>query len=131
MRGYRRVLRRLIATITDGDFSPNDVGSSLCSLTRNLLCRAAAMNRFLAVCLLIVSAVLAGCASHPSPELRPYSAEETKQLALEALSRRGLSFDEYQQQRAALTGQPQKSFGFDRQGEMNAERDVVLHGRPS
>ncbi|EZP66765.1 hypothetical protein ACQKMW_23045 [Pseudomonas sivasensis] len=89
------------------------------------------MNRFLSVCLLIVSAVLAGCASHPSPELRPYSAEETKQLALEALSRRGLSFDEYQQQRAALTGQPQKSFGFDRQGEMNAERDVVLHGRPS
>ncbi|MBA2932250.1 hypothetical protein G9Q86_27285 [Pseudomonas sp. CCUG 57209] len=89
------------------------------------------MNRFLSVCLLIVSALLAGCASHPSPELRPYSAEETKQLALEALSRRGLSFDEYQQQRAALTGQPQKSFGFDRQGEMNAERDVVLHGRPS
>ncbi|WP_447095669.1 hypothetical protein [Pseudomonas sp. CF10PS3] len=89
------------------------------------------MNLFLSVCLLIVSAVLAGCASHPSPELRPYSAEETKQLALEALSRRGLSFDEYQQQRAALTGQPQKSFGFDRQGEMNAERDVVLHGRPS
>ncbi|MFY0751072.1 hypothetical protein [Pseudomonas sp. NFX5] len=89
------------------------------------------MNRFLAVCLVIVSAVLAGCANHPSPELRPYTAEESKQLALEALSRRGLSFDEYQQQRAALTGQPQKSFGFDRQGEMNAERNVVLHGRPS
>ncbi|MFL9673483.1 MULTISPECIES: hypothetical protein [Pseudomonas] len=89
------------------------------------------MNRFLAVCLVIVSAILAGCASHPSPELRPYTAEESKQLALEALSRRGLSFDEYQQQRAALTGQPQKPFGFDRQGEMNAERNVVLHGRPS
>ncbi|QDG59636.1 DUF547 domain-containing protein [Pseudomonas sp. NIBRBAC000502773] len=89
------------------------------------------MNRFLAVCLVIVSAVLAGCASHSSPELRPYTAEESKQLALEALSRRGLSFDEYQQQRAALTGQPQKPFGFDRQGEMNAERNVVLHGRPS
>ncbi|WP_053128737.1 hypothetical protein [Pseudomonas sp. MIACH] len=89
------------------------------------------MNRFLAVCLLIVSSVLAGCAGSPSPELRPYTAEESKQLALEALSRRGLSFDEYQQQRAALTGQPHKSFGFDRQGEMNAERNVVLHGRPS
>ena len=89
------------------------------------------MNRFLAVCLLLVTAVLAGCATHPSPELRPYSAEESKQLALEALSRRGLSFDEYQQQRAALTGQPQKSFGFDRRGEMNAERSVTLHGRPS
>ncbi|MGU9856851.1 hypothetical protein [Pseudomonas sp. LF245] len=89
------------------------------------------MNRFLVVCLLLVTAVLAGCATHPSPELRPYSAEESKQLALEALSRRGLSFDEYQQQRAALTGQPQKPFGFDRRGEMNAERSVTLHGRPS
>jgi len=89
------------------------------------------MHRFLAVCLLLATAVLAGCATHPSPELRPYSAEESKQLALEALSRRGLSFDEYQQQRAALTGQPQKPFGFDRRGEMNAERSVTLHGRPS
>ncbi|ONH50071.1 hypothetical protein SAMN04490182_1137 [Pseudomonas cedrina] len=89
------------------------------------------MNRFLAVCLLIVSSVLAGCATHPAPELRPYTAEETRQLALEALSRRGLSFDEYQQQRAALTRQPQKPFGFDRQGEMNAERSGTLQGRPS
>lgn len=89
------------------------------------------MNRFLAVCLLVVSALLAGCAAHPSPELRPYTAEESKQLALEALSRRGLSFDEYQQQRAALNGQPQKPFGFDHGGEMNAERSVILHGRPS
>ena len=89
------------------------------------------MNRFLAVSLLLVTSVLAGCASHPAPELRPYTAEETLQLALESLSRRGLSFDEYQQQRAALLGQPQKPFSFDRQGEMNAERSVVLHGRPS
>lgn len=89
------------------------------------------MNRFLAISLLLVSSVLAGCATHPSPELRPYTVEETKQLALEALSRRGLSFDEYQQQRAALTAQPPKPFGFDRQGEMNAERSVSLLGRPS
>ncbi|OYU05324.1 MAG: hypothetical protein CFE47_21845 [Pseudomonas sp. PGPPP1] len=89
------------------------------------------MNRFLAVALLFVTAVLAGCATHPSPELRPYTGQESKQLALEALGRRGLSFDEYQQQRAALMGQPQKSYGFDRQGEMNAERSVTLHGRPS
>ena len=89
------------------------------------------MNRLLAISLLLATAVLAGCASHPSPELRPYTAQETQQLELEALSRRGLSFDEYQQQRAALTGQPQKPFGFDRQGEMNAERSVTLHGRPS
>jgi len=71
------------------------------------------------------------CEPSIAGNLRPYTAEESKQLALEALSRRGLSFDEYQQQRAALTGQPQKPFGFDRQGEMNAERNVVLHGRPS
>lgn len=89
------------------------------------------MNRLLAISLLIASAVLAGCATHPSPELRPYTAQETKQLALEALSRRGLSFDEYQQQRAALTGQPQKSYGFDHEGEMNAERSVALKDRPS
>lgn len=89
------------------------------------------MNRLLAVALLLVTSVVAGCATHPAPELRPYSVEESRQLALEALSRRGLSFDEYQQLRAALLGQPQKSYSFDRQGEMNAERSVTLHGRPS
>lgn len=89
------------------------------------------MNRLLAVALLLVTSVVAGCATHPAPELRPYSVEESRQLALEALSRRGLSFDEYQQQRAALLGQPQKSYSFDHQGEMNAERSVTLHGRPS
>ncbi len=89
------------------------------------------MNRFVAVALLLVTSVLAGCATHPSPELRPYTAQETRELALEALSRRGLSFDEYQRQRAALTGQAQKPFGFDRQGEMNAERNATLQGRPS
>ncbi|AZF15334.1 hypothetical protein [Pseudomonas sp. R3-18-08] len=89
------------------------------------------MNRSLAVSLMLVTAVLAGCATHPAPELRPYTEQETRQLALEALSRRGLSFDDYQQQRAALTGQPQKTFGFDHQGEMNAERNVALKDRPS
>jgi len=89
------------------------------------------MNRLLAVSLLLAVSVLAGCASHVSPELRPYTAEETKELALEALNRRGLSFDEYQMKKAALLGQPQKSYGFDSQGEMNAERAVHLHGRPS
>ncbi len=89
------------------------------------------MNRSLAVLLLLVTAVLAGCATHTAPQLRPYTAQETRQLALEALSRRGLSFDDYQQQRAALTRQSPKPIGFDRQGEMNAERSVKLLGRPS
>lgn len=89
------------------------------------------MNRLLVVSLLLATSVLAGCATHPSPELRPYSAEESKELAMEALNRRGLSFDEYQQKKAQLNGQPQKVFGFDHQGEMNAERKVVLDGRAS
>ncbi|MBU6961613.1 hypothetical protein KRR23_28245 [Pseudomonas sp. CVAP len=89
------------------------------------------MNRLLVTSLILVASVLAGCASHPAPELRPYTAEETKELALEALNRRGLSFDEYQAKKAELLGQPQKAFGFDQQGEMNAARGVSLHGHAS
>ncbi|WP_439878217.1 hypothetical protein [Pseudomonas prosekii] len=89
------------------------------------------MNRLLTVSLLLAISVLAGCASHVSPELRPYTAEETMELAMEALNRRGLSFDEYHAKKAELLGQPQKTFGFDSQGEMSAERAVHLHGRPS
>lgn len=89
------------------------------------------MNRLLAVSLLLAATVLAGCANQPGPESRPYTAEESHELALEALNRRGLSFDEYQQKKAELQGAPQKAFGFDHQGEMNAERGLVLHGRAS
>ncbi|MHC8406501.1 MULTISPECIES: hypothetical protein [unclassified Pseudomonas] len=89
------------------------------------------MKTLLATSLMLAVSVLSGCATHVSPELRPYTAEETRQLALEALNRRGLSFDEYHSRKAALIGEPQKSFSFDKQGEMNAERAVQLHGRPS
>lgn len=91
------------------------------------------MKSLLATFLLLAVSVLAGCASHVSPELRPYTAEETRELALEALNRRGLSFEEYHAKKAELLGQPQptKSVSFDKQGEMNAERTVQLHGRPS
>ncbi|CAB1403574.1 MULTISPECIES: hypothetical protein [Pseudomonas] len=89
------------------------------------------MNRLLTVSLLLAVSVLAGCAGHVAPELRPYTAEESRELALEALNRSGLSFDEYHAKKAALLGQPQKSYGFDQQGEMSAERAVQLHGRPS
>lgn len=54
------------------------------------------MKPLIATLLLLTVSVLAGCASQPAPELRPYTAEETQELALEALNRRGLSFDEYQ-----------------------------------
>lgn len=53
------------------------------------------MNRLLTVSLMLAVSVLAGCAGHVSPELRPYTAEESRELALEALNRSGLSFDEY------------------------------------
>ncbi|MHC8301010.1 hypothetical protein [Pseudomonas sp. ZS1P83] len=89
------------------------------------------MKPLIATFLLLAISVLAGCASHVSPELRPYTAEETKELALEDLNRRGLSFEEYHAKKAQLLGQPQESFSFDKQGEMNAEHAVQLHGRPS
>ncbi|MFJ2691889.1 hypothetical protein [Pseudomonas sp. NPDC087336] len=89
------------------------------------------MKPLIATFLLLAVSVLAGCASHVSPELRPYTAEETRELALEALNRRGLSFDEYHAKKAELLGEPRKTFGFDKQGEMNAERTVQLHGRQS
>jgi acyl-[acyl carrier protein]--UDP-N-acetylglucosamine O-acyltransferase len=89
------------------------------------------MKPLIATFLLLAVSVLAGCASHVSPELRPYTAEESKELALEALNRRGLSFEEYHAKKAELLGQPQKSSSFDNHGEMNAERTVQLHGRPS
>ncbi|MBA1378372.1 hypothetical protein [Pseudomonas brassicacearum] len=88
------------------------------------------MNRILTVLLLLTATVLSGCASS-SPELRPYTAEETRELALEALNRRGLSFEEYHAKKAELLGPSQKNVGYDERGEMNAERTVQLPGRPS
>ncbi len=70
------------------------------------------MKSLLATFLLLAISVLAGCASHVSPELRPYTAEETRELALEALNRRGLSFDEYHAKKAELLGQPAKIVQF-------------------
>lgn len=63
------------------------------------------MNRSITFSMLLVIAALAGCASAPGPEQRPYTAEETHELALEALNRRGLSFDEYHHQKTLLQRQ--------------------------
>ncbi|QIH11947.1 MULTISPECIES: hypothetical protein [Pseudomonas] len=82
------------------------------------------MKAFPVALLLLVSSVLAGCASPQAPELRPYTVEETRELALEALNRRGLSFDEYQQKKAELAGH---SAAFDTQGEMSAQRNLSRH----
>ncbi|MFJ4050596.1 hypothetical protein [Pseudomonas hunanensis] len=60
-----------------------------------------ALARQLSATLVIFAiALISGCASHP--ELRPYTAEETRQLQLEALQRRGLSLDNYEQQRRVI-----------------------------
>jgi hypothetical protein len=85
------------------------------------------MNRLLAPSLLIVLAVLAGCASHP--EERGYTAEERHELALEALSRRGLSYDEYQQQRARIEREQPAGYGYEGMGEVNADRGAMHHDR--
>ena len=49
------------------------------------------MNRLLTVSLMLAVSVLAGCAGHVSPELRPYTAEESRELGLEALNRSPIS----------------------------------------
>jgi len=59
------------------------------------------MKTALAFSLAVLTAALAGCADN-HPETRGYSVEEQHELALENLSRRGLSFDEYQRERARI-----------------------------
>ncbi|MDE1165387.1 MAG: hypothetical protein PW845_08320 [Pseudomonas sp.] len=85
------------------------------------------MNRLLASSLLIALAILGGCANHP--EERGYSAAETRELALEQLSRRSLSFDDYQQQRARIEREQPASFGYEGMGEVSADRGALQHGR--
>lgn len=59
------------------------------------------LARLLSAALAVLAiAISSGCASHP--EQRPYTAEETRQLQLEALQRRSLSLDEYERQRRMI-----------------------------
>ncbi|OCX25704.1 hypothetical protein [Pseudomonas graminis] len=89
------------------------------------------MNRLLVLSLLLCASLLAGCAAGNHPELRAYSAEETHQLALEDLNRRGLSYDEFQARKARLIEQPQlqRAHAFDNRGEVNAEVSVASKAR--
>lgn len=89
------------------------------------------MNRFALALSLFSTVSLAGCATPPGPQARPFTVQESQELALEALNRRGLSFDEYQRKRAELLKPAAPHLGFDRQGEMNADRSAVLRSRPS
>ncbi len=89
------------------------------------------MNRLLAFALLVSVTVVSGCAAGNHPELRAYTAEETRQLALEDLNRRGLSYDEYQARKARLMAQPQlqTSQAFDADAQVSAEVSNTLPAR--
>ncbi|MCQ2997378.1 hypothetical protein NLO88_20885 [Pseudomonas syringae] len=85
------------------------------------------MNRIYAFALLLTVAVVSGCSTHHAVELRPYTAQETHQLALEDLNRRGLTFDEYQIAKAKLLAEPQMQAvrAFDNRGEISADNAEV------
>lgn len=89
------------------------------------------MNRLLAFAMLLSVAVVSGCAAGNHPELRPYTAEETHQLALEDLNRRGLPYDEYQARKNQLMAQPQiqQAPEFDTRGEFNAQVNAPTKAR--
>ncbi|WP_044343473.1 hypothetical protein [Pseudomonas meliae] len=87
------------------------------------------MNRMLALALVLTFtvALLSGCSTHNAVEQRPFSAEESHQLALEDLNRRGLSFDEYQARKAQLMADPQaqQAREFDDKGEASVDLNVT------
>ncbi|WP_296262393.1 MULTISPECIES: hypothetical protein [unclassified Pseudomonas] len=89
------------------------------------------MNRLLAFAMLLSAVVVSGCAAGNHPELRPYSPEETHQLALEDLNRRSLSYDAYQARKAQLMAQPQlqRAHEFDNRGEINVEISAFSKAR--
>lgn len=89
------------------------------------------MNRIYAFFLLLTVAIVSGCSTHHAVELRPYTAGETHQLALEDLNRRGLSFDDYQIAKAKLLAEPQMQAvrAFDNRGEISADNVDVSQDR--
>ncbi|MBD8494118.1 hypothetical protein [Pseudomonas syringae] len=89
------------------------------------------MNRITALALLLNVAVVSGCSTHHAVEQRPFSAEESRQLALEDLNRRGLSFDEYHARKAQLLAEPQiqQVREFDRSAEVSVDAGVIGQDR--
>ncbi|PBP87670.1 hypothetical protein CCL20_11850 [Pseudomonas syringae] len=87
------------------------------------------MNRMLALALVLTFtvALVSGCSTHHAVEQRAFSAEESHQLALEDLNRRGLSFDEYQARKAQLMADPQiqQARDFDEKGETSVDLGVM------
>lgn len=66
-------------------------------------------------------AVLTGCANHP--ELRPYTAQETRQLQLESLQRSGLSLDQYELHKRVI-----ERSGSQQVVTESAEADLAIKG---
>jgi hypothetical protein len=85
------------------------------------------MNRLLVTLMVFATLVVSGCATHP--EDRPYTVEESHQLALEALYRRGLSYDEYHRVKLQIERQQPAPYGFPGMGEVNAERSTPTKDR--
>ncbi|PBP63437.1 hypothetical protein PSYCIT7_015690 [Pseudomonas syringae Cit 7] len=87
------------------------------------------MNRMLALALVLTFtvALVSGCSTHHAVEQRAFSAEESHQLALEDLNRRGLSFDDYQARKAQLMADPQlqQARDFDEKGETSVDLGVM------
>jgi hypothetical protein len=79
------------------------------------------MNAFTTPLLLVAALFLGACGGHPNPAERPYSAAEIKQLALEDLSRRSLSMEEYLRRWDAIM-KPQPGESFSAAGRSATDR---------
>ena len=82
------------------------------------------MKGLAAIALVVLCFAMGGCAQRSAPEERGYSVAESRELALEVLNRRGLSFDEYQRRKAELLGQDRQHCDFDSGAETHAGRGV-------
>lgn len=89
------------------------------------------MNRLHILSLCVFVAVLSGCATGGHPELRPFTAQESRQLALEDLYRRGLPYDELQARKHQLLADPQlqNAHEFDSRGEVSVQLSAPSKAR--
>ena len=91
----------------------------------------APMNRLLILALSVGTVLISGCATGGHPELRPFTAQESRQLALEDLYRRGLPYDELQARKRQLMAdpQPQHAHEFDNRGEASVQFSPLSKAR--
>lgn len=84
----------------------------VCWVSGNLL-SVPTMKPLHILTLAVTAVILAGCASQPKPEERPYTDAEVKQFALEMLSRSGLPYEDYEKVRNAILHPKVPSVGKD------------------